>query len=76
MSICANSKGESAHLHRLTLAFVKEPKSHVMPKMVICVLLTLAAKTLLCVASTFLQAGMNHIVTLQCDKYQDLLCWQ
>ena len=49
MSICANSKGESAHLHRLTLVFVKEPKSHVMPKMVICVLLTLAAKTLLCV---------------------------
>ena len=45
-------------------------KSLVLPKMAICVLFTPAANTL---ASLYIGAGK---VTGQCDKYQDLLCWQ
>ena len=35
----------SAHLHRLTLAFVTVPESHVLPQMAMCVLFTPAVKT-------------------------------
>ena len=45
-------------------------KSLVLPKMAICVLFTPAANTLV---SLHICAGK---VTGQCDKYQDLLCWQ
>ena len=45
-------------------------KSLVLPKMAICVLSTPAANTLV---SLHICAGK---VTRQCDKYQDLLCWQ
>ena len=45
-------------------------KSLVLPKMAICVLFTPAANTLV---SLHIGAGQ---VTGQCDKYQDLLCWQ
>ena len=45
-------------------------KSLVLPKIAICVLLTPAANTLV---SLHICAGK---VTRQCNKYQDLLCWQ
>ena len=45
-------------------------KSLVLPKMAICVLFTPAANTLV---SLHICAGK---VTGQCDKYEDLLCWQ
>ena len=45
-------------------------KCLVLPKMAICVLFTPAANTLV---SLHICAGK---VTRQCDKYQDLLCWQ
>ena len=45
-------------------------KSHLLPKMAICVLLTPAASTLV---SLYICAG---IVIRQCDWYQDLLCLQ
>ena len=45
-------------------------KSLVLPKMAICVLFTPAANTLV---NLHICAGK---VTGQCDKYQDLLCWQ
>ena len=63
---CAGSEGsgEPAHLHRLTLAFVTVPKSHVLPQMEIFVLFTPAAMTLV---SLHIFAG---IVYGQCDKYQ------
>ena len=43
---CDSSKGsgESAHLHRLTLAFVTVPKSRVLPQMAIRVLFTPAGR--------------------------------
>ena len=43
---CDSSKGsgESAHLHRLTLAFVTVPKSRMLPQMTIRVLLTPAGR--------------------------------
>ena len=64
MPICASSEvsGESAHLHCT--------KSLVLPKMAICVLFTPAANTLV---SLHICAGR---VTGQCNKCQDLLCWQ
>ena len=42
---CASNEGsgESAHLHRLTLAFVTVPKSYMMPEMAIRVIFTPAA---------------------------------
>ena len=48
MLFFASSEGscESAHLHRLTLAFVTVPKSHVLLQIAIFVLFTPAAKTL------------------------------
>ena len=72
MAFCARSEGigESAHVHRLTLAFVTIQNIFLLPKMVIYVLFTPAANTLL---SLRIFAGK---VTGQCDKYQDLLCWQ
>ena len=62
MPFCASSEGsgESAHLHRLTLALVT----------LICVLFMPAANTLV---SMHICAGK---VTGQCNRYQDLLCWQ
>ena len=67
MLFCASSEGsgESAHLHRLTLAVVTVPKFYVLPQKAICVLFTPAAKTLLSLHNC---AG---IVTRQCDRYQD-----
>ena len=40
MLFCVNSEGsgKSAHMLRLTLAFITVPKSHVLPQMAICVL--------------------------------------
>ena len=69
---CATCEGsgESAHLHRLTLAFVTVSKSHVLPQIAICVLFTTAAKTMVSLQNC---AG---IVTGQCDKYQDHKRWQ
>ena len=45
-SASSEGSGESARLHTLTLAFVTVPKLHVRPQMVMCVLFTPAAKTL------------------------------
>ena len=42
----SESSDESAHLHRLTLAFVTVPKSHVLLQIAIFVLFTPAARTL------------------------------
>ena len=42
-SASSEGSGESAQLHRLTLAFVTVPKYHVLPEMAICVLFTPAA---------------------------------
>ena len=59
--------GESAHLHRLTVAFATVPKCHMLPQMAPYVLFTPAAYTLV---SLHICAG---IVTEQCDKYQNLV---
>ena len=59
--------GESAPA---TTALRHCTKTLVLPKMAICVLFTPAANTLV---SLHICAGK---VTGQCDKYQDLLCWQ
>ena len=42
----SEGSGESANLHRLTLAFVTVPKSHVLLQIAIFVLFTPTAKTL------------------------------
>ena len=70
MPFCASSEGsgESAHLHRLTLAFVTVQNILYCLKMAICVLFTPAANTLV---SLHICAGK---VTGQCDTYHDLLC--
>ena len=71
MPFCASSEGsgESAHLHRLTLAFVTVQN-------LLCYLkwrfvCYSRQQRILWWVCTFAQA-----VTGQCDKYQDLLCWQ
>ena len=69
-SASSEGSGESAQLHRLTLAFVTVPKYHVLPEMAICVLFTPAAWTLL---SLRICSG---IVTGQCNKYQYFKSWQ
>ena len=55
-SASSEGSGESARLHELTLAFVTVPKLHVRPQLVICALLTPAAKTLV---SLTICAGFN-----------------
>ena len=71
MPFCASSKGsgESAHLHRLTLAFVTVQNLLWCLKwrFVCCSRL----HRIIWWVYTFAQA-----VTGQCNKYQDLLCWQ
>ena len=63
--LCASSEGsgESAHLHRLTLAFVTVPNFHILPQMAICVLFTPAAYTLVSLHIC------TDIATGQCDKF-------
>ena len=61
----SKGSGESAHLHRLTLAIVTVPNSHVLPQRVICVLFTQALET---GKSKCGQASMSQIVTGQWDK--------
>ena len=71
MPFCASSKGsgESAHLHRLTLAFVT------VQNLLCCLKWRFVCysrqQRILWWVCTFAQA-----VTGQCNKYQDLLCWQ
>ena len=68
---CASSKGsgESAHLHRLTLAFI------IVQNLLCCLKWRFVCcsrqQQILWWVCTFAQA-----VTGQCNKYQDLLCWQ
>ena len=71
MPFCASSEGsgESAHLHRLTLAFVT------VQNLLCCLKWRFVCysrrQRILWWVCTFAQA-----VTGQCNKYQDLLCWQ
>ena len=71
MPFCASSEGsgESAHLHRLTLAFVT------VQNLLCCLKWQFVCysrqQRILWWVCTFAQA-----VTGQCNKYQDLLCWQ
>ena len=71
MPFCASSEGsgESAHLHRLTLAFVS------VQNLMCCLKWRFVCysrqQRILWWVCTFAQA-----VTEQCDKYQDLLCCQ
>ena len=71
MPFCASSEGsgESAHLHRLTLAFVT------VQNLLCCLKWRFECysrqQRILSRVCTFAQA-----VTGQCNKYQDLLCWQ
>ena len=71
MPFCASSEGsgESAHLHRLTLAFVT------VQNLLCCLKWRFVCysrqQRILRWVCTFAQA-----VTGQCNKYQDLLCWQ
>ena len=71
MPFCASSEGsgESAHLHRLTLAFVT------VQNLLCCLKWRFVCyshqQRILWRVCTFAQA-----VTGQCNKYQDLLCWQ
>ena len=70
MPFCASSEGsgESAHLHRLTLAFVT------VQNLLCCLKWRFVCysrqQRILWWVCTFAQA-----VTGQCNKYQDLLCW-
>ena len=68
MSFCASSEGsdESAHLHRLTLAFV------VYVQNLLCCL------KWWCVCYSRQQQILWWVCTFarQCNKYQELLCWQ
>ena len=71
MPFCASSEGsgESAHLHRLTLTFVT------VQNLLCCLKWRFECysrqQQILWWVCTFAQA-----VTGQCNKYQDLLCWQ
>ena len=71
MSFCASSEGsgESAHLHRLTLALVT------VQNLLCCLKWRFVCysrqQRILWWVGTFAQA-----VTGQCNKHQDLLCWQ
>ena len=71
MPFCASSEGsgESAHLHRLTSAFVT------VQNLLCCLKWRFVCysrqQRILWWVCTFAQA-----VTGQCNKYQDLLCWQ
>ena len=71
MPFCASSEGsgESAHLHRLTLAFVT------VQNLLCCLKWRFVCysrqQRILWWVCTFAQA-----VAGQCNKYQDLLCWQ
>ena len=71
MPFCASSEGsgESAHLHRLTLAFVT------VQNLLCCLKWRFVCysrqQRILWWVCTFAQA-----VTGQCNKYQDLLCWR
>ena len=71
MPFCASSEGsgESAHLHRLALAFVT------VQNLLCCLKWRFVCysrqQRILWWVCTFAQA-----VTGQCNKYQDLLCWQ
>ena len=71
MPLCASSEGsgESAHLHRLTLAFVT------VQNLLCCIKWRFVCysrqQRILWWVCTFAQA-----VTGQCNKYQDLLFWQ
>ena len=71
MPFCASSEGsgESAHLHRLTLAFIT------VQNLLCCLKWRFVCyshqQQILWWVCTFAQA-----VTEQCNKYQDLLCWQ
>ena len=61
--------GESAHLHRLTLAFIT------VQNLLCCLKLRFVCysrqQRILWWVCTFAQAVIGH-----CNKYQDLLCWQ
>ena len=72
MPICASSEGsgESAHLHRLTLAIVTVQNLLCCLKWRYVCYSRQRANTLV---SLHISTGK---VTRQCDKYQDLLCWQ
>ena len=71
MPFCASSEGsgESAHLHRLTLAFVT------VQNLLCCLKWRFVCysrqQRILWWVCTFAQAVIG-----QCNKYQDLLCWQ
>ena len=71
MPFCASSEGSSepAHLHRLTLAFVT------VQNLLCCLKWRFVCysrqQRILWLVCTFAQA-----VTGQCNKYQDILCWQ
>ena len=71
MPFCASSEGsgESAHLHRLTLAFIT------VQNLLCCLKWRFVCysrqQRILWWVCTFAQA-----VTGQCNKHQDLLCWQ
>ena len=60
----SEESGESAHLHRLTLAFVTVKISRA------------ALNGDLCAIHASSEYICTDKVTGQCNKYQDLLCWQ